>query len=173
MHPEFQRMIIERDEAAMERAYYGNELPHVVNIDWHEDDAEVVALCAGCLQLDSLKAEPHDDGMDVEFEGRKFKVPLQFDEGDRHVTLCALNQILESRYQLRFVVISHGSDTMGVASLSVADWAALEQSAAESVAENFIDPRKLPNVYTELTDAKLPVAARARHARMLERNRSE
>jgi hypothetical protein len=38
-------------------------------------------------------------------------------------------------------------------------------------AENFIDPRKLPNLMTELTDEKLPANARARFERMLERNK--
>jgi hypothetical protein len=53
---------------------------------------------------------------------------------------------------------------------STADWQALEKINAAVVAENFIDPRRLPNVVTELTEEKLPPAARARFQRMLERN---
>ena len=48
----------------------------------------------------------------------------------------------------------------------------LEKANAAVVAENFIDPRKLPNLMTELTDEKLPANARARFERMLNRNKA-
>ena len=48
----------------------------------------------------------------------------------------------------------------------------LEKANPAVVAENFIDPRRLPNLMTELTDEKLPANARARFGRMLNRNKT-
>ena len=96
---------------------------------------------------------------------------MQFDVADRHITLCTLNDLLSPKHEIRFIILSHGSDTVGFAALSVADWRELEKANADAVAENFVDPRKLPNLVTELTDEKLPPKARARFERMLERNK--
>src|SRR5262249_50878037 len=98
--------------------------------------------------------------------------PLQMDEGDRHITICTLNDMLVPKYEIRYLVFSHGSDTAGLAALAVADWQGLEKANAAAVAENFVDPRKLPNVFTELTDDKRPAPARACFERMRKGNRA-
>jgi hypothetical protein len=119
----------------------------------------------------SLTAEWRNEDLYVILEGLEVRVPLQIDAADRHITICTLNDVLSPKYEIRFLVFSHGSDTLGFAALSVAEWRELEDANADGVAENFIDPRKLPNLMTELTDASLPPKARARFKRMLERNK--
>jgi hypothetical protein len=172
MSPELRQMVIDRDEVALERAYFDNECPQFFAVDWREDDADIVAYCAQALELESLTARWRDEDLFIMFDGREAKVPLQIDIADRHITICTLNDVLGPKYEVRFLVFSHGSDTLGFAALSVADWRELEKANAAVVAENFIDPRKLPNVMTELTDKKLPPNARARFERMLKRSKS-
>jgi hypothetical protein len=170
MSPELWQMVIDRDEVGLERVFFSNECPHFFAVDWREDDADIVAYCAKALSLESLTAEWRDEDLLIIFDGREVRVPLQMDVADRHITLCTLNEVLSPKYEVRFLVFSHGSDTIGCAALSVADWRELEKANAAVVAENFIDPRKLPNLMTELTDATLPANARARFERMLNRN---
>jgi hypothetical protein len=171
MSPDLRKMVIDHDEVGLERAYFDNECPHFFAVDWREDDADIVAYCAEALELELLTAEWRDEDLFVIFDSREVRVPLQIDVADRHITLCTLNDVLSPKYQVRFVVFSHGSDTIGCAALSAAEWCELEKANAAVVAENFIDPRKLPNLMTELTDEKLPANARARLERMVERNR--
>lgn len=166
---EFRRMLSDRDEKGMETAFFENECGHFFAVDWREDDADIVAYCAESLGLQNLKAEWSGSELVVDYNGARHVVPLLEDEGDRHVTLCALNDILAPNYELRFFVGSHGSDTGGFAALPTSDWQTLERECPDAVAENFLDPRKLPNVFTELTEDTLPIPARARFLRMLER----
>jgi hypothetical protein len=173
MTPEFRQLVIDRDEAGLERLYFESECPHFFAVDWREDDADIVEYCADCLGLTSLTAEWRDEDLVVSFEGRELKVPLIMDVADRHITICTLNDLLSPNYQIRFLVFSHGSDTLGLAALSAADWQSLEKTSPAVVAENFIDPRNLPNLMTELTEEKLPPNAQARFQRMLERNKRE
>jgi hypothetical protein len=120
-----------------------------------------------------LSAERRDDDLYIIFDGREVRVPLQIDVADRHITICTLNDLLSPKYEVRFLVFSHGSDTLGFAAVSGVDWHELEKANAAVVAETFIDPRKLPNLMTELTDEKLPPNARARFERMLNRNKTK
>jgi len=170
MNRELRQLVIDRDEVSLERAYFESECPHFFAVDWREDDADIVRYCAECLELPALIAEWRDEALYVILDGREVRVPLQIGVADRHITICTLNDVLSPTYEIRFLVFSHGSDTLGFAALSVADWQELDKANPAVVAENFIDPRKLPNLMTELTDEKLPADARARFQRMLERN---
>jgi hypothetical protein len=170
MSPEFRQMVLERDEVGLEKAYLENECSHFFAVDWRGDDADIVTDCAAALELDWLRADWRGEELFILFDGNKVSVPLQMDVADRHITICTLNDVLSPQYEVRFLVFSHGSDTLGFAALSVADWRELESADAAAVAENFIDPRQLPNLMTELTDEKLPAGARARYERMMRRN---
>jgi hypothetical protein len=172
MSPELRQLVIDRDEIGLERAYFDKESPHFFSVDWGEDDADIVSYCAQALELESLTAEWRDEDLYITFDDREVRVPLLIDVADRHITICTLNDVLSPKHEVRFLVFSHGSDTLGFAALSVADWRELEKANAAVVAENFIDPRKLPNLMTELTNEKLPANARARFERMLNRNRT-
>lgn len=172
MRSELRQLVLGRDEIGLERAYFDSECPHFFAVDWREDDADIVAYCAEALELDSLTAEWRDDDLFIIYDGREVRVPLLMDLADRHITICTLNDVLGPKYEIRFLVFSHGSDTLGFAALSMAEWNELEEADWGVVAENFIDPRKLPNLVTELTDEKLPADARARFQRMLNRNKT-
>jgi len=172
MNPELRQMVIDRDEVGLERAHFDNTCPQFFAVDWREDDADIVAYCADALELDSLTSEWRDEDLFINFDGSEVQVPLQIDVADRHTTICTLNDVLSPKYEIRFLVFTHASDALGSAALTIADWQVLERISPAVVAENFIDPRRLPNLVTELTDEMLPVDARARFERMLNRNRT-
>jgi len=157
MDAAFREMLVNRNQAALKDAYFDNSCRHFFTVDWREDDADVVGYCANCLGLSSLSADWRDDALVITFEGKERPVALVMDVADRHTTVCALNDVLSPGFEIRFIVCSFGSDTLGFAALSVADWQALEQECPAAVAENFIDPRELPNLMTELTAQKLDI----------------
>jgi hypothetical protein len=169
MTPELRRMILDRDEVALERAFYDRTCQDFFTVDWREDDADIVKSCAETLGLETLTAEWRDENLFILYEGRETRVPLKIDAGDRHITLCTLNDVLSPGHELRYVVCSHGGDALGFAALSTADWRDLENADADAVAENFLDPRPLRNLITEFNDYDLPAKAKKRHDRMLNR----
>jgi len=166
-------MVVNRDEPGLERAYFDSLGPPFFAVDWGEDDTDTVAYAAKALNLGSLSAEWQDDDLVIRLDDREVKVPLQMDVADRHTTVCALNDILSPNHEVRFLSFTHGSDTLGFAALGSADWQKLEAANGDAVEENFLDPRKLPNLMTELTQDTLPPKARARVERMIERLRKK
>ncbi len=170
MHPSLRQWLMERDESALEDAFFDNDCPHFFAVDWREDDADIVQDCADCLGTDSLQGEWRGDRFVIIRDGVETAVPLANDEGDRDVTIRTLNDVLQPDYEIRFLVCSHGSDTSGFAVLASADWQALEAESSQTVDENFVKLALLPNLCTEMTDQHLSEAARTRFQRMLERN---
>jgi hypothetical protein len=150
MSPEFQRMVAESDLASLEREYYDSRCKHFFPVDWEEDDDAIVMMCADALGLDSLTSEWRDNGMYVRYEGREFRVPLQMNSGDRHVTLCALNDVLAPTFEIRYLTFSEGADTGGYAALPTVEWCQLERDNPAFVATTFVDPRKMENIYAEV-----------------------
>ena len=170
MSPELNSLFVKPDEKRFEDAYFDGQVPEFLGIDWREPDDEIIEACAECLQLDSLHAVWNGDRLYISFWGQQSRVPLLEDAGDRHITICRLNDVMEGKYQLRMIVVSHGSDTIGLAVLPVEEWTYWESTSRQLVEENFIDPRLLPNVITDLTDTDLPIPARARYLRMVNRS---
>jgi hypothetical protein len=166
---ELTQILSERDEAAFEQGFFDGSFPHFFAVDLDADLGAIVDDCAGCLDLTSLDVEWREEDVFLAFNGREVLVPLQSDQGDAHLMVCALNELLNPEFEVRYIVISHGCDSPGFAALPGADWQALEEELPLAVAENFIDPRLLPNVVTKLTYDMLPEAARARLDRMKQR----
>lgn len=170
------RELIEKgDEALVDRAYFDAECPQFLSVDWGEEDSTIVEMCEELLETGKLSAEWGDDdgNLIIRYGEAEKMVPLAMDAGDRHLTICALNDILDPDYELRMIVSSHGSDTLGLCALPKGEWAALEKSRPAVVEANFLDPRRLPNMVTELRDADLPQLARERFERMITRNTRE
>jgi hypothetical protein len=172
MSPDFRKIVIDGDEVALERTYFDNKSSHLFAVDWGEDDADIVAYCAEALGLESSTAEWREEDLFIILNEQQMQVPLQLDVADRHITVCTLNDVLRPNYEVRFLVASFGGDTLGFAALTATDWTELEEANGAFVAENFIDPRKLPNLMTELTQQTLPPNAKARFERMLSRNQT-
>jgi hypothetical protein len=170
MTPLLRQLASDRNEAGIEQAFFEDACRDFVAVDWRAEDTEIVRLCAVALELPTLRAERRGQDLTITCDGNEVVVRLQHAVGDRHLTICSLNDLISSHHQLRYMVCSVGSDTAGFAALSNADWQLLEAINPTFVAENFIDPRQLPNVITELTALKLPLAAQARWQRMLDRN---
>ena len=173
MSPELKSMLLKGDERGIEDAYNGDLCPDLFCVDWREADDEIVQDCAVCLNLEeSLLAELVDDKLFIIFEGKRTLAPLLNDVGDQHITICKLNDVLEGRYQIRYIVASGGSDTIGLVALSRDDWKFLDAACPQIVSENFIEPRSLPNLFTEFAaEVHLPAPARARYLRMINRNK--
>ena len=163
----------DRDESAIDDAYYENGCPEFFVVDWSEDDADIVQYCADCLDDGSLRAEWHDDSLVIVRDDNETIVSLANDEGDRDITIRTLNDVLRPDYEIRMLVCSHGSDSVGFVVLPTAEWQLLDSQLPQAVNENFIKLELLPNIFTEMTDEHLPAAARSRFERMLERNRKQ
>ena len=171
MEQSLRQWLIDREEGAIDDAFFDNECPHFFGVDWREDDADIVQYCGDCLGNGLLYGEWRDDRLVITHDGNETTVPLANDEGDRDVTIRTLNDVLQPDYEIRLLVSSHGSDTAGFAVLASEDWQSLDTTLSQAVDENFIKLALLPNIFTEMTDNDLPEAARARFQRMLERNR--
>jgi hypothetical protein len=163
-------IVEDADEVALERAYFDGESSEFFEVDWRAHDDEIARLCAASLKRNEPTAEWREKELYLRNKGAEVAVPLKSSTGDRHITVCALNELLGGDCEIRYIVCSCGNDGAGFAVLTVAEWNALEASNPQFVAENFIDPRVLPNVMTELSPAKLPSAAFARWERMVKRN---
>jgi len=172
MSPELKSALFSKDEKKLEDAFINERCPEFFGVDWRAGDDEIVESCADCLHLASLTSEWVEDKLFMIFEGRRTLVPLMEDPGDRHITICHINDVLEGKYQLRFLVISHGSDTIELAALPSEEWQFLDGACPDVVRENFIDPRALPNLFTQFTEKDLPVPARARYLRMINRGKT-
>ena|SRR5436305_4033889 len=170
MSPELRRMLVEGDEVGFEKSFVNGDFPNSFSVDWRECDDDIVRYCAECLSITSLEPDWKDDALFIRRGEKKTPVPLREDGGDRHITLCALNDALAPDYEARYLVVSGGSDTLGLVALRTNDWRKLEEACPQAVAENFIDPRLLPNLITEFTEKSLPIPARARYRRMVNRS---
>ncbi|WP_425615186.1 hypothetical protein NA78x_005086 [Anatilimnocola sp. NA78] len=171
--PEFLDIVKSGNETAIDKAFFEGHYPEVFHVDWKEDDADIVSYCAESLRLDDLSAVWNEDQdvLTVIYRGKENVVPLQLHGGDRYITICTLNKLLEPDYEIRYMVCSHGSDTGGFVALSNSEWQQLEAANAVVAAENFINPGWLPDIFMDLTDDHLPPAALARHKRMVNRHR--
>ena len=69
-------------------------------VDWREEDDAIAEYCESVLQTGQLSGEcveaDSNEGFEVhlKFKNRRIKVPLRYNVGDRHLTLCALNRVL-------------------------------------------------------------------------------
>ena len=124
-------------------------------VDWGEEDDAIVEYCERVLGTNSLSAEivdaDHDPGYElyISYRGRRTRVPLIVDAGDRHITLHTLNQVLAPDYEVRVCVDSNGSDTLAFLPLSAADWGTLEAKYGRRVAKHFRKIEKSPNLFTD------------------------
>jgi hypothetical protein len=87
-------------------------------IDWRQADETIAESCESVLQTGNLSGElvevDSDEGFEVylRYRDRRIKVPLSYSADDRHITLCALNEVLALEYEARFCIDSKGSDTL-------------------------------------------------------------
>ncbi len=124
-------------------------------VDWREEDDVLAEYVEGILQTGELSAEELDADNDAGFElfvhyqDRKIQVPLEINEGDRHVTLLALNQVLTPDYEIRFCIDSNGSDTIAFLPLATDQWQALEAEYGDAVPRHFYRLQTKPNLFTD------------------------
>src|SRR2546426_10855840 len=101
-------------------------------VDWREDEADIVSYCETVLRTGSLTAEwvrvatSRGSDLFISYSGRRIRAPLINGYEDRHIALCALNQVLAPDYEVRFCIDSNGSDTLAFLPLPSATWGQLE-----------------------------------------------
>ena len=124
-------------------------------VDWREDDADIVSYCEGLLQTGSLASEwvnantPVGVDLYISHKGKRLRVPLVIGPEDRHITLCALNEVLAPDFEVRFCIDSNGNDTLAFLPLPTAKWKELESTYGETVDSHFHKLTKSPNVFTD------------------------
>lgn len=124
-------------------------------VDWREEDDAIVGYAEDLLQTGDLSAElvgvDDDPGFElyISRKGKREKVPLVAGKEDRHITLNALNELLQPEYEIRVCVDSRGSDTLAFLPLPAADWTALEARFGKKVAAHFRKIEAQPNLFTE------------------------
>ena len=142
-------------------------------VDWRDEDGAIIEYCEGVLQTGSLAAELIQADTAGGYEifiyylGRRVRVPLEYCVGDGHRSLCTLNDVLAPDYEVRWIVLSHGSDTLGFVALPTAAWRCLERQYPLGVAENFLDPRGLPNLCVDFVGDDFPQPAKSHWLRTL------
>ncbi|TWT29975.1 hypothetical protein [Blastopirellula retiformator] len=171
MEPSFRQWLIDRDEPAIDDAFFDDECPHFFAVDWREDPADFVQACGDCLDGADVRADWQGDLLLIIRDGNETTVSLMDDDGDQDLAIRTLNEALQPDYEIRLLACSHGSDTAGFAVLPTADWESLDSELSQAVNENFVALAALPNLFTEMTEEHLPEAARLRFERMMERNR--
>jgi len=124
-------------------------------VDWRDEDESIAGYCEEILQTGSLAAELVENNTDERgellflYRHKREKVPLTFSRQDRHITLYALNRILEPDYEIRFCIASAGSDTLAFLPLAAIDWLELEDQFGEVVDQHFCRIAETPNLFTE------------------------
>jgi len=124
-------------------------------VDWREGEADIVRYCETVLRTGSLTAEqvrtatPPGTDLFISYSGKRIRAPLINGPEDRHIALCALNQVLAPDYEVRFCVPSNGSDTLAFLPLPSAKWAELEQRYGAAVSRLFYRFAERPNLFTD------------------------
>jgi hypothetical protein len=158
------------DEQSIDDAFFDESCVDFFAVDWGEADFDIIELCEMVIATGKLSAGWKGDDLFIHYGNVERRVPLTESEGDRHVTICLLNDVLAPDFEIRYVIASYGGDTIGFCVLPKNLWNELEQEYLQFINADFIDPRALPNIVTELVDANLPPLAKARVERMVARN---
>lgn len=171
LDPDFLSAIRDGDEAALQQLHVDGTCAHFVDVDWREEDDAIVTLIAEAAGLDDLHADWDDDTLVITHGDSERRVPMQMDPADRDTTIRAVNALLQPQYEIRYLSLSAGSDTMGFCVMRAADWQIVEQSNPQLAADLFLKLDGLPNLIDGLSIASLPQGARAAVERMIARNR--
>jgi hypothetical protein len=123
-------------------------------VDWRQDDDSIPDACEAVLQTGKLAGKlvevDTDQGYEVwiRYGDRFVQVPLTYTAGDRHITLCSLNETLRPDYEVRFCIDSHGSDAAAFLPLAAHQWRDLEHKYGDAVAKHFYKFKDRPNLFT-------------------------
>ena len=124
-------------------------------VDWREEDDAIVDYCEGIIQTGKLSAELTDGqpgeefGVYIQYGDKRLMAPLNHNPGDRHVMICALNEILSPDYEIRLCLDSMGSDTLAFIPLRLSDWADLQREYHHALSKHFHKMTAEPNVFTD------------------------
>ncbi|NIE96254.1 hypothetical protein F3J02_07135 [Acinetobacter sp. Tr-809] len=123
--------------------YDGDIYQILMIVDWREEDEAIVEYCENILQTGSLGTEtqnadnPQGFMITLYYRDQALIIPYQGEGADRDTTLKALNQILQPDYEIRFCVISDGSDTLEFLPLPQSLWQKLDQKYSHNIDQFF------------------------------------
>jgi len=124
-------------------------------VDWREDETDIVSYCESVLETGNLEAEWEDvntpRGVDlvIHYKGKTARPKLVEDAADRHLALCALNEILAPEFEIRFCIDSKGGDTLAFLALPASLWRDLEEGYGDAVPRHFYRFSEKPNLFTD------------------------
>jgi hypothetical protein len=114
------------------------ELAYAIDVDWRDDDANIVDQVAGRLKdQNALTVTRTDQELTLRYRDRVHSVPFEGIGAERYVTLRALNAILAGDFELRTLRKSLSADTHGVVVAPVKLWSELETTDKSGVAKRF------------------------------------
>lgn len=97
-----------------------------VNVDWREDDEEIIRLFGEQLPDEKIEVVRTDKGLDISCNGQQHSIALTFSEADRYITIRGFQKLIKDKYDIRLFEDSYWSDTHTFLILPNQQWEVLE-----------------------------------------------
>ena len=126
----------------------------VVWVDWREDDSDLIEyfndLMKEPVEVQMLdNGKPYGDDIRLKKGEKEFLIPYQ-EVMDRDTTIKYFNDCIKPEYEIRWLVESLGSDTLGFVLLPSHDWQALAEEFGHAKVENAFLPITLESKMFDL-----------------------
>lgn len=126
----------------------------VVWVDWREDDSDLIEyfndLMKEPIEVQMLdNGKPYGDDILLKKGEKEFLIPYQ-EVMDRDTTIKYFNDCIKPEYEIRWLVESLGSDTLGFVLLPSHDWQALAEEFGHAKVENAFLPITLESKMFDL-----------------------
>lgn len=119
-------------------------------VDWREDDSCIAEYCEYIINSGKLSSYWEEDRLFVKYGDNLNEVQLTHTESDRHITLLAINRILEPEFEIRLVWDADGGDTGAFAILHSTKWQEYEQKhGLDTVSKAFLKLTSDLNTFTD------------------------
>jgi len=136
MNPGFARELIENPGEKTTRKLF-DSVAGIFWVDWREGSVDIVRLAAAAMGESELTADWHDQTLRIRFRGQQTEVHIPAKPGEQDITLLALNRLVASEFEIRFVKASDGGDTLAFLPLTKQDWLEIDFAFGDRVAAAF------------------------------------
>ena len=126
----------------------------VVWVDWREDDSDLIEyfndLMKEPVEVQMLdNGKPYGDDILLKKGEKEFLIPYQ-EVMDRDTTIKYFNDCIKPEYEIRWLVESLGSDTLGFVLLPSHEWQSLAEEFGHAKVENVFLPITLESKMFDL-----------------------
>ena len=125
------------DKEEIEQALYSDETGLVVNVDWREEEEDIVQYFADATGEDLTAERTDEDDLAITYEGKTVDAGLQGDMGDRYRALRTLRTLLSEKYEMRIIKSSLLGDTHSFVIKNKEWWQQLDKKFGALTAETF------------------------------------